>query len=175
MTEEWSHEPIGRVEAAPPLPSRYVTNKAFEKARKQLNPNMRVALQELIDIYRRRADEKPVAITIRQLADACRMTRMAACRAIAALVEKGFIVVVEIGRYDAKRKPSRYRLTFFPCNGMDATHDYIEDVGEWRRQRGRKQAPKTLPLTTKLIVEVPTSRITEVADAVDEAINRLAA
>jgi hypothetical protein len=104
------------------------------------------------------------------------MTRMAASRAIAALVEKGFIVVVVIGRYDAKRKPSRYRLTFFPCNGNDATHDYIEDMGEWRRQRGRKQAPKTLPLTTKMIVEVPTSRITEeVADAVDEAINRLAA
>jgi hypothetical protein len=175
VTEEWSHESIGNVEVAPPLPSRYATNKAFEKARKLLNPNMRVALQELIDLYRRRADEKPVAITIRQLADACQMTRMAACRAIAALVEKGFIVVVDVGTYDAKRKPSRYRLTFFPCNGNDATHDYIEDVGEWRRQRGRKQPPKTLPLTTKMIVEVPTSRITEVADAVDEAMNRLAA
>ena len=96
-----------------------------------LNPNMRVALQELIDIYRRRADEKPVAITIRQLADACRMTRMAACRAIAGLVEKGFIVIVEIGTYDVSASRSRYRLTFFPCNGVDATHDYIEDVGEW--------------------------------------------
>ena len=31
------------------------------------------------------------------------------------------------------------------------------------------------PLTTKMIVEVPTAHITEVADAVDEAINRLAA
>jgi hypothetical protein len=175
MTEEWSHEPVGTVETIPPVPPRYVTSKAFEKARRLLNPNMRCALQELMDEYRRRGDEKPVAITIRQLADACRMTRMAACRAIAGLVEKGFIVIVEVGTYDAKRKPSRYRLTFFPCNGRDATNDYIEDVGEWRRQRGRKQPPKTLPLTTKMIVEVPTSHITEVADAVDEAINRLAA
>jgi hypothetical protein len=93
VTEEWDHAPIGHVATAEPLPPRYVANKAFEKARKLLNPNMRVALQELINIYRRRADEKPVAITARQLADACRMTRMAACRAIAALVEKGVIVV----------------------------------------------------------------------------------
>ena len=175
MTEEWDHESIGHVETVEPQPPRYMTNKAFEKARKQLNPNMRAALQELIDLYRRRGDERPVAITIRQLAGACQMSPMSASRTIAGLVERGFIVIVESGTYDAKRKPSRYRLTFFPCNGNDATHDYIEDVGEWRRQRGRRQPPKTLPLTTKLIVEVPTSRITEVADAVDEAINRLAA
>ena len=44
MTEEWSHEPIGHVEAAPPLPPRYATNRAFEKARKlgkiKYNPDL---------------------------------------------------------------------------------------------------------------------------------------
>jgi hypothetical protein len=176
VTEQWDHEPVGHVETVEPLPPRYATNKALEKASKLLNPNMKVALQELIDIYRRRADERPVAITMRQLASACQMTRMAACRAIAGLVAKGFIVVVEgVGTFGVKRKPSRYRLTCFPCNGNDATHDYIEDPAEWRRQRGRKRPPTTLPLKARITVEVATSHLTEVADAVEEVINRLAA
>jgi hypothetical protein len=176
VTEEWSHEPIGHVEVEPPQPPRYVTNNAFEKARKLLNPNMRVALQELIDNYRKRADERPVAITMRQLAGACQMSPMSASRAIAGLVERGFIVIVEGGgTFGVKRKPSRYRLTFFPCAGNEATHDYIEDPAEWRRQRGRKRPPTTLPLKARITVEVATSHLTEVADAVEEVINRLAA
>ena len=100
---------------------------------------------------------------MRQLADAGGMTRMAAARAIEVLADKGFIVVVDKGSYEAKRKPSRYRLTMFPCRGQEPTHDYIEDVKAWRRQR-RPKALTPLPKLVKLQVTVPIGELTAFVD-----------
>jgi hypothetical protein len=114
----------------------------------------------MIERYRKAADERPVAITSRQLAQSCSMSRATAARTILDLVDKGFLVVVSKGQYDDKRKPSRYRLTMFPCNGDDATHDYIEDPKAWRRQRRVRKLgdePKEPTVTVKL----PISRLAE--------------
>ena len=102
------------------------------------------------------------------------MSRMTASRAIAALVDKGFVVVIELGSYEGKRKPSRYRLTMFPCDGRDATHDYIEDVKEWRRQRGRRKPPTTLPPTVKVTWDIPTSHLVDVIDDVKKRLGEAA-
>jgi hypothetical protein len=163
----WTHEAIDGIEITAPAP-RYVLSKAFVKARRALDPNKGAAIDELIERYRKAADEKPVAITARQLAEARRMTRMGAYRALEALVAMGFIVVFgPKGSYDVKRKPTRYRLTMFPCNGDDATHDYIEDVKEWKRQRGRKLADGPLPATVSMRLDkVPLALAADIADAV---------
>jgi predicted RNA binding protein YcfA (HicA-like mRNA interferase family) len=119
-----------------------------------------VALDELIDRYRRASDEREVAVTVRQLAEAGGMTRMAASRALEVLANKGFIAVMNKGSYEAKRKPSRYRLTMFPYKGREPTHDYIEDVRAWRKQR-RPKAFTPPPTSVKLQVRVPIKKLTE--------------
>lgn len=129
----------------------------------------------MIERHRKAANERPVAITVRQIAEARNMSRMTASRAIAALVDKGFVVVIELGSYEGKRKPSRYRLTMFPCDGRDATHDYIEDVKEWRRQRGRRKPPTTLPPTVKVTWDIPTSHLVDVIDDVKKRLGEAAA
>jgi hypothetical protein len=166
VTEEWDHEPSAA--------SRYTLPKAFLRARKQLNPNQRAVIEELAERYRQAANEKPVTVTVRQIMAARNMSRMAVARAILALVEKGFIVVVDKGTYEGKRKPSRYRLTFYPCDGKDATNDYIEEPKAWRRA-GRRRAPTTLPPTVRLQVIVPPSHLVDVAEALQNALPRAAA
>jgi hypothetical protein len=163
----WTHEAVDGIEVKSHAP-RYPLPKAFVKARKALDPNKGAAIDELIERYRKAADEKPVAITARQLAEARRMTRMGAYRALEALVTMGFIVVFgPKGSYDVKRKPTRYRLTMFPCNGDDATNDYITDVKEWKRQRGRRLPHAPLPATVSMRLEkVPLALAADIADAV---------
>jgi len=75
----WTHEAVDGIEITAPAP-RYPLPKAYVKARKALDPNKGAAIDELIERYRKAADEKPVAITARQLAEARRMTRMGAYR-----------------------------------------------------------------------------------------------
>jgi hypothetical protein len=175
MTEEWTHEPVEIEDMPTTVASRYTLPKAFLDARKQLNPNQRAVIEELAERYRRAASEKPVAATIRQIMAARNMTRMSVARAILALIEKGFIVVVDKGDiYKAKRKPSRYRLTFYPCDGEDATNDYIEDPKAWRRA-GKRRAPTTLPPTVRLQVIVPPSHLMDVAEALQNALPRVGA
>jgi predicted RNA binding protein YcfA (HicA-like mRNA interferase family) len=151
--------------------TRYIEPKACIKARRNLKARDVVALDELIRLYRKAGNETPVAITMGQLGKACNMAPMTARRALAALVEKGFIVVVSKGSYEDKRLPSRYRLTMFPCNGTEPTHNYIEDPKAWKRQRGgRKQAlPKAEPIIPEF-VKIPTKLlIRALEDAEDEA------
>ena len=82
------------------------------------------------------------------------MSNATAARALLYLIEMGFLKVVSKGDIEEHgRRPSRYRLTMFPCDGEDATHDYIEDPKAWRRQRrSRKIAdePKEVTFTVKL-------------------------
>jgi hypothetical protein len=148
-----------------PAAVRYIEPKACTAARRKLlDPFRQAALAEMIDRYKKAGDEKPVAITSRQIAQSCKMSRATAARAILDLVDKGFVVVVSKGQYDDKRKPSRYRLTMFPCNGDDATHDYIEDPKAWRRQRRVRKLgddPKEPTVTVKL----PVSRLMEAIGA----------
>jgi predicted RNA binding protein YcfA (HicA-like mRNA interferase family) len=143
--------------------ARYNVPVACRKARKGLRPPERVALDELISRFSRMADDREVAITVRQLGEASGMTRMAASRALQVLENKGFIVVVKKGSYDAKRKPSLYRLTMFPCRGKAPTDDYIEDPKAWRRQRHPK-AFTAVPKSVKLSFNVPVSQLTEFMD-----------
>ena len=104
-----------------PAVRRYPEPIECRKARaKLLKPAGSVALDEMVALYRKMGNEKPVAITPRQLARVRNMARMTAYRAIQELVDHGFVVVVSKGSYEDKRKPGRYRLTMFPCDGKDA-------------------------------------------------------
>ena len=163
----WTHEAVDGIEVEATAP-RYVMPKACVRARRALDPYLAAALNELVERYQVAADEKPVAITVRQLAKARHMSRMAAHRALEALVEAGFIVVFgPKGSYSVKRKPTRYRLTMFPCNGNDPTHDYIEDEKEWRRQRGRRLPDAPLPTTVIMKIKVPLAQATAVTEAIE--------
>jgi hypothetical protein len=158
------------VEEMEPGSPRYPEPVSCRKARmKRLDPAQSIALDELMERYRKADNEKPVAITARQLATARNMSRMTAYRALEALISEGFVVVIAKGSYEAKRLPSRYRLTMFPCNGMEPTNDYVEDVKEWRRagrRKPRKDAP--LPPTVDLLVRnVPTSHLVDVQEAIE--------
>lgn len=153
--------------------ARYHLPKAFLKARQALTPRDRVALDELIERYRRAADGREVAITVRQLAETGGMTRMAASRAIEVLASKGFVVVVDRGSYAVKRKPSRYRLTMFPCRGREPTHDYIEDVKAWRRQRSPKMFTPA-PKSVKLTASVPIGQVYDAVEALKPFVADLA-
>jgi hypothetical protein len=63
---------------------------------------------------------------------------------------------------------NRYRACQ-EADGRDATHDYIDDVKEWRRQRRRKEPDGPLPPTIKLQFEVPVAQVGDVADAIKGA------
>jgi hypothetical protein len=153
-----------------PAPVKYFEPKACVKARREkLSPYHQAALSELIDRYRKAADERPVTITVRQIVQFTGMSRAKAARVVLELIEFGFLKVVSKGSIEEHgRRPSRYRLTMFPCNGEDATHDYIEDPKAWRRQRRSKKLgdePKEPTVTVKLplstlakVLEVETSQ-----------------
>jgi hypothetical protein len=143
-----------------PAAVKYIEPRACVKARREkLGPFHEAALTELVDRYRKAADEKPVAVTTRQISKSRKMSNATAARAILALVEMGFLRVVSKGDIeDHGRRPSRYRLTMFPCDGEDATHDYIEDPKAWRRQRRvRKLADE--PKEPIVTVKVPLSAL----------------
>lgn len=144
---------------------RYPLPAAAIKQRKLLRPPLRVVLDEIIDRFRKDGREREVAVTVRQLCTACAMTEGSVKRAIKALIEAGFVVVVTPGHIDIKRKPSTYRLTMFPCHGKEATHDYVVDVKEWRRSGKRNRANAPLPKTVKLSFEVETEKLTDAVDA----------
>ena len=114
----------------------------------------------MIERYRKAGDEKPVAITARQLAFSRGMSRAKAARTILDLVDRGFLVIVSKSTIADKRKPSRYRLTMFPCNGDEATHDYIEDPKAWRRQRASRKLDDEQEEPT-VTVKLPISRLVE--------------
>ncbi len=107
---------------------------AFVGAREGLPRRERIAIDELIKMYRR-APGHTVAITVRQLGAECGVSHMSAARAIERLAKSGFIVVVAKGAYWEANKPSLYRLTMFACDGVAATHGYIACAKEWTRQR----------------------------------------
>jgi DNA-binding Lrp family transcriptional regulator len=168
MTDAKYHDDADRLEPK----QRYVEPKACLKARRRLGPGPTVALDELVRRYRKAANERPVRITVRQLAEACNMSRMSASRAIKTLVDEGFVITVFKASYNDKKQPTSYRLTMFPCDGQDATHDYIEDVIQWRRQRGRRRPDAPLPKTVKVQFEVPTSQAADVVEAVEVLLSR---
>lgn len=144
---------------------RYPVPAAAAKQRKLLRPGPRVIFDEMIDRFRKDGREREVAVTVRQLAQACQMSEGSVKNAIKTLVEKGFIVVVSRGTIDIKRKPSTYRLTMFDCRGEEATHDYIVDVSEWRRSGKRDRAAAPLPKTVRLSFELAPNQLADAVDA----------
>lgn len=144
---------------------RYPLPAACVRQRKLLRPGPRVIFDEMIDRFRKDGREREVAVTVRQLAQACQMSEGSVKNAIKTLVEKGFIVVVSRGTIDIKRKPSTYRLTMFDCRGEEATHDYIVDVSEWRRSGKRDRAAAPLPKTVRLSFELAPNQLADAVDA----------
>jgi DNA-binding transcriptional regulator YhcF (GntR family) len=134
---------------------RYLSPQAFLRARRKLAPYSRLVIDELVERYKRAADEKPVALTVRQLATSLGMSRATAARTLRTLKTNGFIVTVSKSSYYDKRKPSRYRLTMFPCEGKEATHDHIQGVKEWRRAGRRRKPQEADPLPAEITLIIP--------------------
>jgi DNA-binding transcriptional ArsR family regulator len=147
---------------------RYIEPRAFVKARRRLKPGPKAVLDELVALYKKAADEQPVAVTARQLGKACSMSYPTVTRHLKVLEAEGFIVTVSRSSYDEKHKPSRHRLTMFPCEGKDPTHNYIHDAKEWRRQPSRRKpdAARAFPETVTLKV-----RTAQVIRALEDAEN----
>jgi predicted transcriptional regulator len=149
----------------------YILSAPAARARERLKGPDRLALDEMVKLYRK-APNKPVAVTARQFALRCGVSRASAQRSILKLIEAGFLVLVSKGTYDAKRLPSRYRRTAFECNGRPATNDFIEDAKEWRRS-GRRALSQVEKPTTKLVVSnVPLATAEAVLNAVNLAIEK---
>jgi hypothetical protein len=127
-------------------------------------------LDELIERYRKAANEKKVAATVRQIAEACNMSRMSAARALKSIEDNGFVADVEPGNYDCKRLPSLYRLTMFPYRGQEATHDYIGDVKEWRRAGKKRRANAPLPKQWRVSFNVELDKVVDVREAIESAL-----
>jgi DNA-binding transcriptional regulator YhcF (GntR family) len=148
---------------------RYVKPQAFLKARRRLAPDFRVSIDELIERYVKAGGDKPVTITVRQLAEACKMSRMTAARALKTLATEGFIVVEGQARFfEDKRKPNRYRLTMFPCDGKEATHNYIQDAKEWRRTGRRRKTKEASPLPTEITLKIPRKQFVRAIEDAEE-------
>lgn len=147
----------------------YKVTDLLKRYTKTLKPGPRAVLNEFIERYQRAADEKEVAATVRQLAASCAMSKTSVERAIKTLVEQGFIVTFEKGTYEDKRKPSRYRLTMFPCRGRGPTNDFIEDVKEWR-QAGRKLSSASMPKKIRMAFDVSPEQAATLAEAYDRII-----
>jgi hypothetical protein len=145
---------------------RYPLPLATQKYRKTLKPGPRTILNEMIDMFRADGKEREVAVTVRQLAAACQMSEGSVKNAIKALVASGFIVVVTRGMIEIKRKPSTYRLTMFPCRGEDASHDYVDDVKDWRRAVRKKRPDAPLPAKVRVAFDVEPARLIELGDAI---------
>jgi hypothetical protein len=137
---------------------------ACAKQRKLLRPGPRVILDEFVDRFRKAGTEKEVAITVRQLCEACSMTEGSVKRAIKTLVDAGFIVVVTPGSIDIKRKPSTYRLTMFAFRGEEATHDYA-DAKEWRRAGKRDRATAPMPRKVRVSFEFAPDQLVDAMEA----------
>jgi hypothetical protein len=144
--------------------ARYPLPATCAKQRKLLRPPLRVVLDEIIDRFRKDGREREVAVTVRQLCASCAMTEGSVKRALKALIDAGFIVIVTPGHIDIKRKPSTYRLTMFDYRGKEATHDYA-DVKDWRRAGKRNRATAPLPKTVRLSFEFEPDQLGDAVDA----------
>jgi len=134
--------------------------------RKTVKPGPRTVLDEFIERFQRAADEKEVAATVRQLAASCAMSKSSVENAIKVLVNDGFLVVVSKGTYENKRKPSRYRLTMFPCRGRGPTNDFIDETKVWRRS-GRKPSSVSMPKKIRMAFDVSPEQAATLAEAYD--------
>jgi ribosomal protein S25 len=143
---------------------RYPVPAAAAKQRRLLRPGPRVIFDEMIDRFRKDGREREVAVTVRQLAQACQMSEGSVKNAIKTLIEKGFIVVVSRGTIDIKRKPSTYRLTMFACHGKEATHDYA-DAKEWKRAGTRDRSTAPMPKTVRLSFELAPDQLPAAVEA----------
>jgi hypothetical protein len=126
---------------------------AFTRYLREKKPGPRAVVNELVDRFKKARDEKEVSVTIRQLSDSCKMSKSSVANCIKILVEDGAIVVVSVGKFESKRKPSSYRLTMYPCRGEPPTNDYIEDDREGRRASNKRRSKPKIP--GRLILELP--------------------
>jgi hypothetical protein len=116
-------------------------------------------------MFRNARDEKEVSVTVRQLAKSRNMSKSSVERAIDILVKDRAIVVVSVGAFEGKRKPSSYRLTAYPCRGKPPTHDYIENTREWRRATTHKRSKAAK--SARFIFEVPAEQVAAAMAKVD--------
>jgi hypothetical protein len=56
----------------------------------------------------------------------------------------------------------------FQCRGMDATHNYVVDVKEWRRAARNKRPDAPLPPKVRLSFDVATGDVYEAVEAVKQ-------
>jgi hypothetical protein len=144
---------------------RYPLPKMTLKYRDHLRGYARLALDEMVKLYRK-SPNKPVAITARQFAKLCGVSRATAQRSINSLIDAGFIALVAKGTYERKRLPSRYRMTMFPCGSIEPTHDYIDDIRDWNRQDRRRGQARPKPTTRLTVFSVPLASAPALAEAV---------
>ena len=67
-----------------------------------------------------------IGFSARQAAQAIRVSKATAARALVALQDRGFIVAMTKGRFDRQRHATRWRLTEFRCDltGQPASRDF---------------------------------------------------
>ena len=143
---------------------RYPLPAACVRQRKLLRPGPRVIFDEFVDRFRKAGAEKEVAVTVRQLCEACSMSEGSVNRAIKTLVDAGFIVVVTPGSIDIKRKPATYRLTMFAFRGKEATYDYA-DAKEWKRAGKRDRSTAPLPNKVRVSLEFAPDQLVDAMEA----------
>jgi hypothetical protein len=54
----------------------------------------------------------------------------------------------------------------FPCHGNDATHDYVEDVKDWRRAVRKKRPDAPLPAKVRVAFDVEPANLVDLGDAI---------
>jgi hypothetical protein len=171
----WQGEAMIHQEQGTPEKRRVYNEPAsFTRYLREKKPGPRAVVNELVDRFKKARDEKEVSVTMQQLADSCKMSKSHVANCIKILVNDGAIVVVSVGSFKSKRKPSSYRLTAYPCRGRPATHDYIEDDREWNRASNKRRSKPTMP--GRLILEFPAEhaaavmlKINQFSEECDEA------
>ena len=101
-------------------------------AYRALRPVERAALLELQALYRGDNNGRLV-VAVRWLGERLGVSKATAARALIALEDAGFIVTVQLGRYDRHdRKASEYRLTFLrdDRSGNPPSREFLR----WRSQ-----------------------------------------
>lgn len=99
------------------------------------------AVKLLVYIVRCYTGENNGAIMLssRQASDATGLARNTVDAAFRELIDHGFIALVQAGHFDMKVKhSSSWRLTFWPTERKQASHDYLE----WGKNAGAISEPR---------------------------------
>jgi len=105
---------------------------------KSLKPQDRVVYIEIHRLYNGHNNGR-LALSNRDVAKACNISKDTACKCFQRLIEKGFLNITYKGSYSVKTsKATEYAITIEGIDGKAATKDFAS----WRPPEKKKRGPK---------------------------------